>query len=48
MTIKEITLQAGDVKIPGFFCLTEGSRPFPVVVVFHGSDGFKPNHNILY
>jgi carboxymethylenebutenolidase len=41
---KEITLQAGDVKIPGFFCLPAGRGPFPVVIVFHGSDGFKLNH----
>ena len=41
---KEITLQAGDVKIPGFFCLPARRGPFPVVIVFHGSDGFKPSH----
>ena len=41
---KEITLQAGDVKIPGFFCVPEGTGLFPVVVIFHGSDGFKTNH----
>ena len=41
---KKITLQAGDVKIPGFFCLPAGRGPFPVLIVFHGSDGFKPNH----
>ena len=41
---KKITLQTGDVKIPGFFCLPAGRGPFPVVIVFHGSDGFKANH----
>jgi carboxymethylenebutenolidase len=41
---KKITRYAGDVKIPGFFCLPAGRGPFPVVIVLHGSDGFKPNH----
>ena len=41
---KDVTIQAGDVKIPGFFCLPAGRGPFPVVIVFHGSDGFKPSH----
>jgi dienelactone hydrolase len=49
---KEITLQAGDVKIPGFFCLPAGRGPFPVVIVFHyfnkfeqfHVDGYKSNH----
>lgn len=41
---KEITLKAGNVKIPGFLCLPEAMGPFPIVMVFHGSDGFKPNH----
>ena len=42
--MREITLKTGNVKIPGFFCLPEGMGPFPIIVVFHGSDGFKPNH----
>jgi hypothetical protein len=28
---KEITLQAGDVKIPGFLCLPEKMGPFPII-----------------
>ena len=33
------------VVVPGFFCLpAETGQPLPVVVVMHGSDGFKPNH----
>lgn len=41
---KKITRYAGEVKIPVFFCLPAGRGPFPVVIVLHGSDGFKPNH----
>ena len=39
-----MTSQAGGAKIPGCFFLPEGSGPFAVVVVLHGSDGFQPNH----
>ena len=41
---KDVTIHSGNVKIPGFFCLPTGRGSFPVVIVFHGSDGFKPNH----
>ncbi len=44
VTIKEIVFQAGNVKIPGLFCLPQGIGPHPIIIVFHGSDGFKPNH----
>ena len=41
---KDVTIHSGDVKIPGFFCSPAGRGSFPVVIVFHGSDGFKSNH----
>ncbi|MCP4369197.1 MAG: dienelactone hydrolase family protein [Deltaproteobacteria bacterium] len=42
--LKEISIQAGEVHIPGHFFYPDGDGPFATVVVFHGSDGFKPNH----
>lgn len=36
--------RADDLEIPCFFCTPAGDGPFPLVIVLHGSDGFKPNH----
>lgn len=41
---KEVIWQAGDARIPALFCKPDGYGPFAVVLVLHGSDGFKPNH----
>mgnify|MGYP001816277176 CR=1 FL=1 len=41
---KNILIQAGRARIPGHFCHPPGKGSFPAVVVFHGSDGYKPNH----
>ena len=39
-----ISIKAADIDIPGFLCNPGGEGPFPAVLVFHGSDGFTPNH----
>ena len=41
---KEISWQAGGAQIPALFCKPDDQGPFGVVIVLHGSDGFKPNH----
>jgi dienelactone hydrolase len=41
---QEIACQAGETKIPGLFYEPAGKGPFAVVIVLHGSDGFKSNH----
>ncbi len=41
---KEMTCRAGETKIPGLFYKPDGKGPFAVVIVLHGSDGFKSNH----
>ena len=41
---KNVMIQAGDVKIPVFFCIPAEGDSLPVLIVFHGSDGFKSNH----
>ena len=41
---KDILIQAGQARMPGLFYRPPGTGPFPAVVVFHGSDGYKPNH----
>lgn len=41
---KEISWQAGGAQIPALFCKPDDQGPFAVVIVLHGSDGFKPNH----
>ncbi|MBT8357563.1 MAG: dienelactone hydrolase family protein [Deltaproteobacteria bacterium] len=42
--LNEISIQAGEVHIPGQFFYPDGDGPFAAAVLFHGSDGFKPNH----
>lgn len=41
---KHTTYRANDLVIPCFFCIPPGEGSFPLVIVLHGSDGFKPNH----
>lgn len=44
---KKIFYPAGDIKVPGFLCLPENLAPCAAIVIFHGSDGFKPNHEMI-
>ncbi len=44
ITSIEMTYQAGGAKIPDLFYEPDGKGPFAVVIVLHGSDGFKSNH----
>ena len=41
---KKITYPAGDIIIPGFLCLPEDQAVCATVIIFHGSDGHKSNH----
>jgi dienelactone hydrolase len=41
---KKIWYPAGNLNVPGFFCLPENQAACAAVLIFHGSDGFKPNH----
>lgn len=44
---KTITYAAGGINVPGFFCMPQGRSSCPAVIVLHGSDGFKPNHEAI-
>jgi dienelactone hydrolase len=44
---KKISYRAGDINIPGFFCLPENLAPCAAIVIFHGSDGFKSNYEMI-
>ena len=44
---KKISYPAGDIRVPGFFCLPETLAPCAAIIIFHGSDGFKPNHAMI-
>ena len=41
---KSISYPAGGITVPGFLCLPEGQSTRGTIIVLHGSDGFKPNH----
>jgi dienelactone hydrolase len=41
---KQISYSAGDISVPGILCLPEEQAASAAVIVFHGSDGLKPNH----
>jgi dienelactone hydrolase len=44
---KKISYLSGEINVPGFFCLPENQTACPAVLIFHGSDGFKPNHEAI-
>ncbi|MBN2332530.1 MAG: dienelactone hydrolase family protein [Deltaproteobacteria bacterium] len=44
---KNVVIPAGEISIPGFFCRPETGGPFAAVIVFHGTDGFQPQHREL-
>ncbi|MBT8331669.1 MAG: dienelactone hydrolase family protein [Deltaproteobacteria bacterium] len=41
---KKITYPAGDITVPGFLCLPEDQAACATVIILHGSDGHKSNH----
>ena len=41
---KKITYPAGDITVPGFLSLPEDQAACATVIIFHGSDGHKSNH----
>jgi len=45
--LKKISYPAGDINNPGFLCLPEDQAACATVIIFHGSDGFKPNHEMI-
>ena len=44
---KKISYLTGEINVPGFFCLPANQTACPAVLIFHGSDGFKPNHESI-
>jgi dienelactone hydrolase len=44
---KKISYPVADINVSGFLCLPEGQAACAAVIIFHGSDGFKPNHEMI-
>ena len=44
---KKISYPAGDKNVPGFLCLPKNRSACAAVIILHGSDGFKPNHEMI-
>ena len=44
---EKIAYPAGDINVPGYLCLPQGQTDCAPVIIFHGSDGFKPNHEMI-
>ena len=44
---KKISYPAGDINVPGFLCCPQNQASCAAVLIFHGSDGFKPNHEAI-
>ena len=44
---EKISYPAGDISVPGCLCLPPGQTACAPVIIFHGSDGFKPNHEMI-
>jgi dienelactone hydrolase len=47
LLLKKISYPAGDINVPGILCLPRDRAACAPVIVFHGSDGFKPNHEMV-
>jgi dienelactone hydrolase len=45
--LKKISYPAGDANVPGVLCLPKDQTACAPVIIFHGSDGFKPNHELI-
>jgi dienelactone hydrolase len=44
---KQISYRAGDTSVPGILYLPDDRATCVAVIVLHGSDGFKPNHEMI-
>ncbi len=44
---EKISYPAGDIDVPGYLCLPPEQTACAPVIIFHGSDGFKPNHEMI-
>ena len=44
---EKISYPAGDIKVPGCLYLPRDQSDCAPVIIFHGSDGFKPNHEAI-
>ena len=44
---KQISYPAGDTTVPGILYLPGDQADCAAVIVFHGSDGFKSNHQMI-
>ena len=44
---EKISYPAGDINVSGFLCLPKNQATSAAVIIFHGSDGFKPNHEMI-
>ena len=44
---QSISYPAGDINVPGYLCLPLVQSDCAPVIIFHGSDGFKPNHAMI-
>ena len=44
---EKISYPAGDINVSGFLSLPKNQAACAAVIIFHGSDGFKPNHEMI-
>ena len=44
---EKISYPAGDLNVSGFLCLPKRQAACAAVIILHGSDGFKPNHEMI-
>ncbi|MGD2185958.1 MAG: dienelactone hydrolase family protein [Desulfobacterales bacterium] len=44
---EKISYPAGDINVPGCLCLPKDKVACATVILFHGSDGFKSNHEMI-
>ena len=44
---EKISYPAGDINVSGYLCLPKAQDDCAPVLIFHGSDGFKPNHAMI-
>lgn len=44
---RKISYPAGNINVPGFLCLPKDKADCATVIILHGSDGFKSNHEMI-